>query len=753
MKYMFTVTKPCPRRTAAPVPAPLTGVACAPVRNMLSAALLCAGVAFAQAAPRMEPRPVLAHSPMLPLPLRGPTTLESSLNHSGSLDAMREETRNMIEAVDVDEPTDLDVAGSLGQSLNRRLSHVQIQSGPPGIGKGLSGPAKARTHNEVELIQAANLPSVQAPQKFPGRWQRKAMPELENRGLSGAMFFSPDYSRQKTTLATLAGSAAVSLPDINDLQSDVKQVRSSRLPLHAEVSTNDLARIVEAGLGYSPVLEQVQAQLDVATSRTGQARSELFPRFSGRIARGKETSVTDSKTDKHTTSTQTLRLTQALLNLPAWADWMAARKTENAQKWRLNAGQETVSMALTKATVDLAVARLNMEFADEQLQQLTELLGYIQQRALAGASSQSELERARARVLSATQLRLEQQANYRTSLLEMERLTGKKYTSLQLPFLNQLPGLPSTLADLRKLMQDYSYDLLALRAEVDASSAQTVSAYGRLLPVVGVSYERDSGKNVRGTNPQTNDKRLLLVATWDVALGGKDVYAGYGAQSELANRKAKLTEELERTLTATDADFAMLQSTTLRISAGMAEQQATQKVLQAMREQLTNGRLSSILEALDAVERHYIARQRLVTTLSQQMTAHAQLLRRLGKLSEVRDPTLASKAAAARSRLAALQSKTSSSDLLVSAAADDAQLQAGFAVAPAAAPQAGASVQNTEPAAQAATSNSGDGALASAAPPSPPLPEMQGLPPDVTAPGPAAVDAPTAPKAAAGASQ
>jgi hypothetical protein len=58
-------------------------------------------------------------------------------------------------------------------------------------------------------------------------------------------------------------------------------------------------------------------------------------------------------------------------------------------------------------------------------------------------------------------------------------------------------------------------------------------------------------------------------------------------------------------------------------------------VLQSLQQQMKTGRVGSLLEALDANERYFGARMRLMQTLAQQMQAQAQLLRRLGVLSQL----------------------------------------------------------------------------------------------------------------------
>ena len=118
-------------------------------------------------------------------------------------------------------------------------------------------------------------------------------------------------------------------------------------------------------------------------------------------------------------------------------------------------------------------------------------------------------------------------------------------------------------------------------------------------------------------------------------MGGKEYFAAQQASAELRNRQAKLDDETQRTSQATEADLTLLQSSSLRLQAAQAEQASAQSVVNAVNEQLKTGRMGSLLEALDASDRLFGAQSRLTQTLGQQMKAHAQLLNRLGLLSDV----------------------------------------------------------------------------------------------------------------------
>jgi outer membrane protein TolC len=114
------------------------------------------------------------------------------------------------------------------------------------------------------------------------------------------------------------------------------------------------------------------------------------------------------------------------------------------------------------------------------------------------------------------------------------------------------------------------------------------------------------------------------------------LYAANQAKAELRKVKARLDEETQRTTRGVDADYALLQSASLRIKVAEEERRAATKVVSAVEEQLRSGRLSgTLLEALDACERLFLAKQHQAQSLAQQMQAQSQLLKRLSVLSDI----------------------------------------------------------------------------------------------------------------------
>ena len=329
----------------------------------------------------------------------------------------------------------------------------------------------------------------------------------------------------KFRLADLAGQELIDLPNFDS---------DTAYPTAQTASTGmGLADLVSLSLQQSPQMRQARAQFESAEARVGVARADLLPATSIRVAKGPEKSestvqaIPTTGTNKHTYFSRTMRLTQPVFNVPVFKEFDSSRQNKDASALRLQSMREATSLAATKATIDLAVARITLNFSDAQLEQLNKILSYLEVRASAGASSQADLERARTRVLAARQIRLEQQTNYRNAMFELDRLTGLMPTALQLPFLQLLPALPAlpdNYGQIRQYVKEQNFDLLALRKDVNAQHSAVTGEYSKYLPVFGVSLEKDTTENVRGTNAPWTDTRALAVMTWNVSLGGKEYY-------------------------------------------------------------------------------------------------------------------------------------------------------------------------------------------------------------------------------------
>lgn len=442
----------------------------------------------------------------------------------------------------------------------------------------------------------------------------------------------------KVDFTDIAQKRVIDLPDPDQKDKQINPVEE--LPTAASID-----RLVQMALTINPQLQQAKAQLENLQAQRKVARADLLPSFSLRVAGGPEQSEagTSNNTgsagigspyDRHSYSVTTVRLSQPLYSRLLRNEYGAALESEEAARLRYRSALEATVLSTVRACVDVISTRLILEFSDEQLSELQAILGYLENRTAAGASSLADLERARTRAFNAQQTRLEQQTAYRNAVYELERLTGKKHPVIEPPGLERFVSVHKDKSVLLDMAYRANADLGALQRDVHAQQLRVKAEFGRYLPAVGVSLEHDSNKNVQGTSPRRFDSRALLVLTWNFSLGGKEWYLAEMASAQLRQREARLHEEKQRLAQAVDAEHALVESSMLRISAARLEQQSAARVVTAVSEQLRSGRLGSLLEALDASDRHFGARQRLTLALGQTIKAQAQLLQSTGQLGD-----------------------------------------------------------------------------------------------------------------------
>lgn len=399
------------------------------------------------------------------------------------------------------------------------------------------------------------------------------------------------------------------------------------------VRANALTDLIGQALQKSPQLQQAQSQQDAALARQGISRAELLPTLNLRIARGPERSESvsiEGGVNTHTFESTSLRLSQSLINVPQIQEFRASRQSLEASEWRLSQARSQVALTVTRAVVDMASARIALDYSDQQLKELNRIMAFMEQRTAAGASSQADLERVRSRVLGARQTRLDQQTQFQNAQAELQRLSARVPEQLPLPHLGQFAELPMHMSEVMQQVEQHNPELRALRLELNAQEKMVTAEQSRFLPVLGLSLEQDRTRNARGENPRWTDTRAMLVMNWSLSLGGKEFYGVKQAHAELSSRESRLQDELERLIQITEADLTLLESAQLRTQAAQAEVAAAEQVMAAVDAQLQSGRLNSLLDALDASERLYGSRQRLVQSIGQHLKAHTQLLQRMG---------------------------------------------------------------------------------------------------------------------------
>lgn len=398
------------------------------------------------------------------------------------------------------------------------------------------------------------------------------------------------------------------------------------------VDTIGVDEWIRAGLSRSAPVRQSEARTQQAKARAGEARAEMLPMLSLRHAKGKETSTGQGRElDRHTTSSEAIRLTQNLFNAPAMMEWASANRQLSAAQWRQLAREQQDAQQLAKAVIDMTSALKVLEHAQQNMQELEDLLKYIDARTSAGLGSTMELERARGRVLAAQQVQVELQSTVRNRLVELATKTGVMGRQVVIPSAQDFGELPQSLEQAQAKAAQHNPLVLAMRQDIEAIEKQVAAVKGRLLPVVGLSLEQDQTENIRGTNPKAKDKRVMVVATWNLSLGGREFYAVQQVGSNLSEKTAELDDLLQKMSLLVQADWSLLEAATTRERVAANEVESAKAVMAGLREQLAVGRIGSLLEALDTTERLFAAHQRHIQATQQALLAKTQLLLNMGE--------------------------------------------------------------------------------------------------------------------------
>lgn len=406
------------------------------------------------------------------------------------------------------------------------------------------------------------------------------------------------------------------------------------------ISAINLAQAVQASLGFSREVLAASARLDQAAAQTGQARAFLLPSLLLNLKSGREISSPGSQIDattghevaqsNHTRSDRSLTLKQALLDVPGFLDWRRRKVVEQSRMEGRHASEGDTYLATVNAYLALASSRIQANMAMDYEAQLQELFQYIEKRASAGAASNSDKERVRARSLNARSSRIEQEAAQAAAGVELARLVNLAPASLRLPDLEDvgISIVPAKLEQAMPLAIDLNPDIAVLQAELRAADIDKTAAQSRFLPRVDIEYSDNDSLHAGGQAGNQHDQRLMFVMNWSLFNGGGDIKLSDEKAARREEIKYKLDDQRRRVLQSLSAQYATLEATRERINSGYNELESISTAAKAMSMRMVSGN-QSLLDMLDVYDRFYQARTRLVTLHVQEMGAVAQIARLL----------------------------------------------------------------------------------------------------------------------------
>lgn len=460
--------------------------------------------------------------------------------------------------------------------------------------------------------------------------------ENPNSLINGGQFFVP----QERSLIGLVGSyeVPVEADTRGEFTSGVAQVREDGSVDVESISAVNLSDAVKASLGFSREVLVASSRVNQAKAQTGQAKAFLLPSLLLNIRSGRETSspgvqidpVTGSRVSKsnHSRSDLNLTLKQPILDLPSLYDWKRREVVETSRAEGMRSSQGDVYLATVNAYLALASSRLQANMAKDYEAQLKELFFYVEKRANAGASSNSDKERVRARGLNAKSARIEQEAAHAAAGIELVRLINLAPSVIRLPDLEDvgLSVVPKELDQAMSMALASNPDIGVLQAELKAAEIDQKTAVGRYLPRLDLEYTNSDSVHPGGQVGNQRDQRLMLVMNWSIFNGGSDIKLNQEKAARYEELKYRLDDQRRRIIQSITAQYAILEATRDRIAAGYRELDSISLAANAMSKKMISGN-QSLLDMLDVYDRYFQARTKLITLHTQEMAAVAQIAR------------------------------------------------------------------------------------------------------------------------------
>ena len=302
-----------------------------------------------------------------------------------------------------------------------------------------------------------------------------------------------------------------------------------------------------------------------------------------------------------------------------------AEKSKEASQ---RSSQGDAYLAGVNAYLDLASSRMLSNMATDYEMQLDELLEYVQKRAQAGAASNADMERVRARSLNARSAKIEQEAAHAAAGVEFARVVNLAPSSLRIPDLEDvgLSLVPPSVSQAMTLAVASNPDIQVLQSELEAAELDRMAAKGRFLPRLDVEYSDNDAVHPGGQAGNQRDKRLMLVMNWSLFNGGGDIKYSEEKAARRNEIRYRLDDQRRRVLQTLSAQYATLESTRQRINAGYKELDSISTAAKAMSTRMLSGN-QSLLDMLDVYDRFFQARSRLVNLHTQEIKAVAQIAR------------------------------------------------------------------------------------------------------------------------------
>lgn len=336
-----------------------------------------------------------------------------------------------------------------------------------------------------------------------------------------------------------------------------------------------------------------------------------------------------------------LSVRQPIVDVSLISDVLLRYRSKDAANAEELGTRERIAMQTISAYFKLVQARLSMRFAKEYKDQLDKLNGLMGARVEGGGAPRSDMDRIRARSVSAQSAIIETASEFEASLTEFRRLTGVTPLQFQLPA-SLVPNPPASVEAALGEAARANPDYLLSRHQMEVQEMESYKSYSRLLPKISFEYTNSRSWNASGAAlgggsantgtifPFQNETRAMVVATWSIS-GGTEVTQGLAAAAKAREADYRSRDTRAKLEESVRVAYNALSAARGRVPVLEEAVESNLKVATAFEEQYLNAS-RPLFDLLDAYERQYMARQELTRVLIAEAQAGHQLRKLMGQL-------------------------------------------------------------------------------------------------------------------------
>ena len=386
------------------------------------------------------------------------------------------------------------------------------------------------------------------------------------------------------------------------------------------------------------------ADWDVAGAYMGYLPTVTFSRSTGRErSQPAAYNVNDKRVadDNHRRRDKELNIKQPLVDLSLITEILLRHKAQSAADIEAISTRERVALQTIGAFHKIIQARLFIRYAEEYKAQLDKLNELMASRVEGGGAAQADLDRIKARSVSAQSAIIETRSEFDAAMDEFRRLTGITPLQFQVPA-SLVPSLPPTIEDALTRALRANPDYLLSIKQTEVQQYESTKAFSRVLPTLSLEFTQSRSWNAGGSAlgssatggdevfPYQNERRAMVVSSWTFS-GGTEIASGMSAAAKAREANFKSLDTRARVEELVRTSFNALTAANSRVPVLEQAVDSNLKVVSAFEEQYLNAN-RPLFDLLDAYERTYTSRLDLSRVLIAEAQAAHQLRRQMGEL-------------------------------------------------------------------------------------------------------------------------